>query len=75
MDASLSQEMTHILFNSLTEIQVYPIELPESAQTGTATSAAADTITLANHGFITGDKVISTTLAGFPTNTASTPDR
>ena len=46
--------MTHILFNSLTEIQVYPIEL-QSLQTGTATSAAAD-ITLANHGFITGGR-------------------
>ena len=45
----------------------------KAAQTGTATSAAADTVTIANHGFITGDKVISTTLAGFPTNTASTP--
>ena len=45
----------------------------KAAQTGTATSAAADTVTIANHGFVTGDKVISTTLAGFPTNTASTP--
>ena len=45
----------------------------KAAQTGTATSAAADTVTITNHGFITGDKVISTTLAGFPTNTASTP--
>ncbi len=45
--------------------------IAKAAQTGTATSSTFDTITVANHGFITGDKVISSTLAGVST-TAST---
>ena len=46
---------------------------PAATAATSATIVSLDRIVLTDHGFKTGDAIIQSTLAGFPTNTASTP--
>ena len=46
---------------------------PAATAATSASIVSLDRIILTDHGFKTGDAIIQTTLAGFPTNTVSTP--
>ena len=46
---------------------------PAATAATSASIVSLDRIILTDHGFKTGDAIIQSTLAGFPTNTASTP--